>query len=53
VSEQCWCGRTHPEQPADFHEASVALGHLILTALRIPELVDWLNRRLVAMKRRD
>jgi hypothetical protein len=41
VSETaCWCG--HPED----HDAFSAFGHAVLASLHIPELVQWLSRRL-------
>lgn len=40
----CWCGERHWKDPLEPDEASRNLGHLIITELRIPQLVAWLVR---------
>lgn len=42
----CWCGESHNEATKDPSEALRNLGHLILAELHIPQLADWLERKL-------
>lgn len=44
---ECWCGESHDlDNPADAWEAMRNLGHMTLAELRIPELTEWLARKL-------
>lgn len=42
----CWCGERHWDEPLAPDEAMRNFGHLLIESLRIPELVDWLSRKL-------
>lgn len=42
----CWCGERHWTEPLAPDEAMRNFRHLFIESLHIPELVDWLERKL-------
>ncbi len=46
MATECWCGRVHPADTDDPGEAWAALWHAVAAVMRIPQLADWLSRKL-------
>jgi len=42
----CWCGSPRPHS-----DPLTDLGHELITALRVPELTEWLAKHLIREKR--